>query len=448
MYRFKKSHGKLPRVRRVLGFLRSVPFESLLDVGSGRGAFLIPFLEHFPHVSVTAVDLLPERVEFLETLRRGGIRNLTVRKADICMRPLPEKSVDIVTLLEVLEHIPRVEEAVKAAVETARKHVVVTVPSKEDSNPEHIHLLTKERLTALFEAAGCSRLRLTACRGIYLWWQRFRRKEGEMKEYNAILKYPRTPHLEGSRLQPGDEDLSQIRFDEIRGKHLVVEEKCDGANTGISFGDGGELLLQSRGHYLTGGYRERHYNLLKQWANVHREAFYRVLGERYIMYGEWMYAKHTVYYDALPHYFLEFDIYDREREIFLDTPSRKKMTEEMPVVSVPVLAEGEFMEKESLLRLLGPSAYIREGHLERLRKKAEELGLDGERQCRRTDPSVMMEGLYMKEEKEGQVAARMKYVRASFLQCVDFSEKHWLDQPIVENGLAVPLEELYQIQSL
>ena len=269
-----------------------------------------------------------------------------------------------------------------------------------------------------------------------------------MKEYNAILKYPRTPHLEGSRLQPGDEDLSQIRFDEIRGKHLVVEEKCDGANTGISFGDGGELLLQSRGHYLTGGYRERHYNLMKQWANVHREAFYRVLGQRYIMYGEWMYAKHTVYYDALPHYFLEFDIYDREREIFLDTPSRKKMTEKMPVVSVPVLAEGEFMEKESLLRLLGPSAYIREGHLERLRKKAEELGLDGERQCRRTDPSVMMEGLYMKEEKEGQVAARMKYVRASFLQCVDFSEKHWLDQPILENGLAVPLEELYQTQSL
>lgn len=25
-----------------------------------------------------------------------------------------------------------------------------------------------------------------------------------------IHKYPRTPHIEGSRLQPGDEDLSQI----------------------------------------------------------------------------------------------------------------------------------------------------------------------------------------------------------------------------------------------
>ena len=50
-----------------------------------------------------------------------------------------------------------------------------------------------------------------------------------MREELSILKYPRTPHLEGSRLQPGDEDLSQIRFSEIAGRHLVVEEKCDGA---------------------------------------------------------------------------------------------------------------------------------------------------------------------------------------------------------------------------
>ena len=50
-----------------------------------------------------------------------------------------------------------------------------------------------------------------------------------------IFKYPRTPHIEGSRLQPGDEDLSQIPFDAIRGRHLVVEEKCDGANSAVSF---------------------------------------------------------------------------------------------------------------------------------------------------------------------------------------------------------------------
>jgi len=103
-----------------------------------------------------------------------------------------------------------------------------------------------------------------------------------------LKKYPRTPHLEGSRLQPGDEDLSQIPFSDIKEKYLVIEEKIDGANSAISFSEEGELLLQSRGHYLTGGYRERHFNLLKQWANVHMDNFFDVLGTRYIMYGEWM----------------------------------------------------------------------------------------------------------------------------------------------------------------
>jgi hypothetical protein len=36
-----------------------------------------------------------------------------------------------------------------------------------------------------------------------------------------IVKYPRTPHLQGSRLQAGDEDLSQIPFSEILGKNIV-----------------------------------------------------------------------------------------------------------------------------------------------------------------------------------------------------------------------------------
>ena len=91
-----------------------------------------------------------------------------------------------------------------------------------------------------------------------------------------IWKYPRTPHLEGSRLQPGDEDLRQIPFGDIEGKYLVIEEKCDGANSALSFNQNGELLLQSRGHYLTGGYRERHYNLMKQWAMIQKEKFLKL----------------------------------------------------------------------------------------------------------------------------------------------------------------------------
>ncbi len=258
-----------------------------------------------------------------------------------------------------------------------------------------------------------------------------------------LIKYPRTPHLEGSRLQPGDEDLRQIPFRVIVGRHLVVEEKCDGANSAVSFDERGELLLQSRGHYLTGGWRERHYDLFKQWAGVLRDRLWAVLGSRYVMYGEWMYAKHTVYYDRLPHYFLEFDILDRQTGRFLDTPTRRAMLAGLPVVSVPVLAEGKFTDKEALTALLGPSNYIGGDHLETLRRVSRQLGLDEERQVRETDPLPLMEGLYIKVEEGGQVADRMKFVRPTFYQAVQLSDSHWQSRPIVPNGLAVPMETLF-----
>ena len=264
-------------------------------------------------------------------------------------------------------------------------------------------------------------------------------------EEMKLIKYPRTPHIEGSRLQPGDEDLSQIPFKLIQRKHIVVEEKVDGANTALSFSQSGELLLQSRGHYLEGGYREKHYHLFKQWANVHKDRLYSVLGQRYIMYGEWLYAKHTVYYDALPHYFLEFDIFDRDGGRYLDTATRHALLKGLPVCSVPVLYEGVLNSREELLRLLQRSHYITDEHLANLRKESEKLGLDVERQLRETDGSELMEGLYIKVEENGAVVDRMKYVRASFLQTVDTSGTHWLERPIIPNRLAVPTDSLFEV---
>lgn len=266
---------------------------------------------------------------------------------------------------------------------------------------------------------------------------------GEYTNIMSIKKYPRTPHIEGSRLQPGDEDLSQIPFETIAGKHLVVEEKIDGANSAISFSEDGQMLLQSRGHYLTGGYRERHYALMKQWAMVQQSRLYTVLGSRYIMYGEWMYGKHTLFYDMLPHYFMEFDIFDKEKGIFLDTPSRRKLTEQMPICSVPVLKDGYFKNREELLALLGKSNYISDSHIDKLREYAVKNGLDADRQCRETDLSTTMEGLYIKVEENGQVVDRMKFVRASFMQGKEESETHWLDRPIIPNQLKGSLDDMY-----
>ena len=258
-----------------------------------------------------------------------------------------------------------------------------------------------------------------------------------------ILKYPRTKHIEGSRLQKGDEDLKQIPFSVIKNKYIVIEEKVDGANCALSFDKNGNLLLQSRGHYLTGGYRERHFNFFKQWATVHKEKFYNILGSRYIMYGEWLYAKHSIYYDLLPHYFLEFDIFDRQNQIFLDTKSRHNLLKNLPVVSVPVLATGKFNSIDEILKFLGNSNYISNKHLDSLREESKKLNLDPDRQIRETDNCMLMEGLYIKVEENGQVIDRMKYVRYSFLQTVEESQTHWLDRPIIPNKLDKDINNLF-----
>ena len=210
-----------------------------------------------------------------------------------------------------------------------------------------------------------------------------------MKE---IKKYPRTPHIEGSNLQEGDFDLSQIPFTYLKNKYLVIEEKVDGSNVGISFKNG-ELILQNRSHALEGGYKERQYDLFKVWVNTYSDDFYKVIGERYIIYGEWMYAKHNIYYDNLPHYFLEFDVYDKENNVFLDTKSRRELLKDLNIFSVPVLKEGYFKTYKEILDLLSNSIYISEDVSSRL-----------------------MEGLYIKIEEDNIVKERFKYVRKQFKQ--------------------------------
>lgn len=251
---------------------------------------------------------------------------------------------------------------------------------------------------------------------------------------NPLRKYPRTQHLAGSRLQAGDEDLDAVPMSELEGRYVVVEEKMDGANCGVSFGSGAELLLQSRGHFLSGGARERQFDLFKQWAGSLADPLFDRLGGRYVMYGEWLYAKHTIYYDALPHYFMEFDVLDTESGEFLDTPRRGDLLRGLPVVPVKVLYAGPFPGGNALRDLVGPSYFITSDAPFRLRADVARLGRDVERAASQTDLSGTMEGLYVKVEEGGVVRGRYKYVRNEFLQVVA-ANGHWQDRPLVPNRL-------------
>ncbi|MBI4751175.1 MAG: class I SAM-dependent methyltransferase [Acidobacteria bacterium] len=157
LHRFKRTMG-LARVHRVLGILKGMSPEALLDIGSGRGAFLWPLIEEFPEIPVTAIDCDLKRVIDIRAVGSGGIPRLSAHEMDVMNLNFLDHAFDVVTALEVLEHIPAFEQAIRECCRVARRFVIISVPSHEDDNPEHIHLFDQTRLVETLRASGANRV--------------------------------------------------------------------------------------------------------------------------------------------------------------------------------------------------------------------------------------------------------------------------------------------------
>lgn len=236
-----------------------------------------------------------------------------------------------------------------------------------------------------------------------------------------FTKYPRTPHLFGSRGTEDDKHLGQQESREfIANVSLIVEEKLDGTNVGIHFNSGARMVLQCRGHEITTGMHPQ-YDLFKQWTVSKRPVLEALLEDRLLLFGEWLYARHSVHYRSLPHYFFEFDIYDKERQVFLDLAARLEFLAGTGIQTVPVIHRGPASADE-LRDLIGPSRF--------------DSRFENPRTARVDN---LMEGLYLRTETEGRVTGRAKLVRPEFVEKVKQSE-HWQHQAVVPNVLAPDAE--------
>jgi hypothetical protein len=222
---------------------------------------------------------------------------------------------------------------------------------------------------------------------------------------NMSPKYNRTFHLPYSPGATSDDKIAKD-LSYLINADIVITEKMDGSNTSLE-ADG----CFARTH--AGPPTHLSFDGLKA---LHSVVKYKI-PNNIQLFGEWLYAKHSIEYDSLPHHFMLFNVRelkendDKESSYWASWEMVKLWAKELEIPTVPELYAGKVSSEKELKELveslmIEPSKCggIREGVVVRLQEEF-------------TD-SVFSNCV-------------MKYVRANHVQTTD----HWKSQEIVKNKL-------------
>lgn len=223
---------------------------------------------------------------------------------------------------------------------------------------------------------------------------------------DTFHKFPHTPHLIwlGDGTPREDKLLSKVDALAFLDGEVVVEEKVDGANLGLSVGCDGRLRAQSRGNYLNPSHCHAQWKLLWPWLKRRETEIVGALGPERMIFGEWCYAKHTVPYDGLPDWFLGFDVFELAAGRFWSTDRRNDLFAHLEIIPIPEIFRGHVSQNQ-LPKLIGASKVA----------------------------SVTAEGVYLRRENPEFLTQRAKVVGPAFTQQI---VAHWTRKPLVANRLS------------
>ena len=155
------------------------------------------------------------------------------------------------------------------------------------------------------------------------------------------------------------EDVKNI----FLNREILVEEKIDGANMGLSIRDN-KICAQNRSHYVTAKYHPQ-FKHLDKWIYQHSAVLWEILqSDRYILYGEWCYAKHSIPYAALSDWFTTFDMFDRLKNKFWSRSRLEAHLEGTGISMIPLIAKGTFANIEALKSLVHTQSQYYNGPVE------------------------------------------------------------------------------------
>mgnify|MGYP003429893545 CR=1 FL=1 len=167
------------------------------------------------------------------------------------------------------------------------------------------------------------------------------------------LKYPKTMHFPWSEgLQNDDRRIETI--ENFIGKEIVVTDKLDGENTAMTRIRCHARSLDSKHHPSR--------NIVKQ---IHASIAHNI-PEGWKLFGENVYAKHSIFYDKLTSYFYLFNIWTDKCEC-LSWNDTLEWAEILGLETVPVLYRGIWDEERVKACWTGKSAFgDQEGYVVRV----------------------------------------------------------------------------------